>query len=532
MSNLHPIRFDKYILLDRIAIGGMAEVYRAKLTGEEGFEKPVVLKKMLPHLSDEIEMTNHFIDEAKLAAQLKHENIIHIYDFGSVENTFFIVMEYLFGKDLNLMLKQSTEINQNIDLENILFIISKICEGLGYAHQLKNLQGSPLNIIHRDISPHNIFITYEGQIKLIDFGIAKATSNATKTQTGIIKGKVAYMSPEQAEGKPIDYRSDIFSVGIILYELVTGKKMFDGDTFEALQKIIQNDYEPPESLKPNLPDTLYKIINKSLQKNPDDRYATCEEMGSDIEDCIHELSYRPSSKKLSDYTQLLFEGQFDIEKQQLAEIMSPKLTVSTSTFKIETSPDYQPTEALKIRTPTEVHSKFKKYGNMLVNKVITHKTNKKVIIFSAVAIFFVLALGIPLSNQIKQYNENSIKIEKLLKTAENRLTDKQITYPEKDCAYHYYQEVLKIDPGNKRAKKGLEEISSYCILMAKKEINKLNLPSARHYIEIGMFIDSENEELIKLKSKTSDGKNFYIDGIKNIFKEGVGNGFYHHADPK
>ena len=152
---------------------------------------------------------------------------------------------------------------------------------------------------------------------------------------------------------------------------------------------------------------------------------------------------------------------------------------------------------------------------MLVDKVITLKTRKKMIIFSAVAIFLILALGIPLSNQIKQYNENSIKIEKFLKTAENRFTNEQITYPEKDCAYHYYQEVLKIDPGNKKAKKGLEEISSYCILMAKKEINRLNLPSARHYIEIGMLIDSENEELIKLKSKASNGKNFYIDGIKN-----------------
>ena len=227
------------------------------------------------------------------------------------------------------------------------------------------------------------------------------------------------------------------------------------------------------------------------------------------------MSYRPSSKKLSDYTQLLFEGQYDIEKQQLAEIMSQKLTVSTSTFKKEPLSDYQPTEALKTHTPTEVHSKFKEYGKKVVDKVITLKTRKKMIIFSMVAIFLILALGIPLSNQIKQYNENSIKIEKLLKTAENRLTNERITYPEKDCAYHYYQEVLKIDPGNKKAKKGLEEISSYCILMAKKEINRFNLPSAKHYIEIGMLIDSENEELIKLKSKTSDGKNFYIDGIKN-----------------
>ncbi len=221
---------DKYILLDRIASGGMAEVYRGKLTGEKGFEKMLAIKKMLPQLTSEKEMTDYFIDEAKLAALLQHDNIIHIYDFGAMDGSYFIAMEYLFGKDLNSILNKSREKELPLSIENVLFITSQICQGMEYAHNIKDFHGKSLNIIHRDITPHNIFITYDGKIKIIDFGIAKTTIQSTKTKVGLVKGKIAYMSPEQVEGQVLNHRSDIFPIGILIYEMITNTRLYQGNT--------------------------------------------------------------------------------------------------------------------------------------------------------------------------------------------------------------------------------------------------------------------------------------------------------------
>jgi len=191
MAAFEAISFGKYLLLDRIAVGGMAELYRARITGEQGFEKLIAIKKLLFHLTEEEELVNAFIEEAKLAALLQHQNIAQIYDFGNMEGDYFIAMELLFGKDLRLTLNKSKEKNLPLDLEYALYISSRICAGLDYAHNMKDLEGRPLNIIHRDISPQNIFITYDGEVKILDFGIAKAGSKNTTTAQGVIKGMVA-----------------------------------------------------------------------------------------------------------------------------------------------------------------------------------------------------------------------------------------------------------------------------------------------------------------------------------------------------
>ena len=201
MTTFQPVQFGKYILLDRIATGGMAELYRAKITGSEGFEKVIAIKKILPHLTREESLISSFIDEAKLAAFLQHPNIVQIYDFGEMEDSYFLAMEYLFGKDLKFIIEKSKEMQNPIELEDALLITTQICNGLFYAHNLKDFHGKPLNIIHRDIGPQNIFITFDGQVKIIDFGIAKAANQSTITQSDLIKGKVAYMSPETGPGK-------------------------------------------------------------------------------------------------------------------------------------------------------------------------------------------------------------------------------------------------------------------------------------------------------------------------------------------
>jgi serine/threonine protein kinase len=317
MSEVNPVRFGKYLLLEMIATGGVAQLFLAKITGVEGFEKLVAIKMILPHLSGEKELVTAFIDEAKLAALLSHQNIAQIYDFGLMENSYFIAMEYLFGKDLRHILQKAKEKEMPLGLEQALYITSRICSGLDYAHKMADFQGKPLHIIHRDISPQNILITYQGEVKIVDFGIAKAASQSTVTSDGAIKGKVAYMSPEQASGEKIDHRSDIFSMGILLYEMLTQKRMFTGDTLEILDKVRKGAFEQAEAVVKDLPPKLYAILNKALAKDPEQRYQSCGEMQTEIEECMFELSMRPSARGLGDYMKNLFGKEMEAEGERI-----------------------------------------------------------------------------------------------------------------------------------------------------------------------------------------------------------------------
>ncbi|MDH4267525.1 MAG: protein kinase [Deltaproteobacteria bacterium] len=315
MADFQPVRFGKYFLMEKLAAGGMAQLYRAKIMGDQGFEKFIAIKQILPHLAEEKEFLSSFIDEAKLAALLHHQNIVQIYDFGSAEGAYFITMEYLYGKDLRVITQKSKEKGLPLSLENCLFIISRICAGLDYAHNLKDFQGKPLNIIHRDISPQNIILTYEGDVKIVDFGIAKARSRSTITQVGMIKGKVAYMSPEQASGKAVDSRADIFPTGILLYEMLSGRRMFTGDTLQILAKVSRAEFDPPEAVMGNLSPKLYKILHRALAKEPDQRYQSGGEMLADLEECMFELSLRPTARGLAQYMKDLFKEEIIAEEQ-------------------------------------------------------------------------------------------------------------------------------------------------------------------------------------------------------------------------
>lgn len=319
MNELRPIQFGKYILLDKIATGGMAELHRAKITGVKGFEKLIAIKTILPHLTSEESLIASFIDEAKLAAFLQHTNIVQIYDFGKMEGTYFLAMEYLFGKDLKSVIKKSQLTSIPLTLQDSLYITARVCDGLYYAHNLKDFAGKSLNIIHRDIGPQNVFITYDGQVKIIDFGIAKAANQSTNTQSDLIKGKVAYMSPEQAQGKMIDHRSDIFSIGILLYELITHKRMFEGDNYQIYDKVCRADFEKPENAANEIPENVCEIINKALASDPDDRYQNAEQMANDLDGCISELSFFPTDKTLCLYMKGLFEKEAEEEEMSMRD---------------------------------------------------------------------------------------------------------------------------------------------------------------------------------------------------------------------
>jgi serine/threonine-protein kinase len=237
----------RYQLLKRIAVGGMAEIYVAKQTGVEGFEKLVVIKKILPQFARDPYFIKMFLNEARLAARLTHPNIAHIYDLGYAAGVYFIAMEYIHGENLSGITFACRKQKHTIPLEHALKMVSQICEGLQYAHAKTNVQGKPLGIVHRDISPQNILISYEGMVKLVDFGVAKATTLYDEdTHAGQIKGKLAYMSPEQVRGEKMDSRADLFSLGIVLWELATGKRLFG--RFEPaviLQKIDEGEIPPP-----------------------------------------------------------------------------------------------------------------------------------------------------------------------------------------------------------------------------------------------------------------------------------------------
>ncbi len=330
--SLEAIQFGKYTLLDRIAFGGMAELYRAKIKGEEGFEKLVAIKKIYTHLHSQEEMVRAFIDEAKLAAYLQHANIVEVYDFGCLEGTYFIVMEYLRGKDLRSISNRLQDNEQSLGLNNSLFIASSIGAGLEYAHYLPDIVGNPLNIVHRDISPQNIFITYTGQVKILDFGLAKVAGRQSATEAGTLKGKLAYMAPEQAQGKVIDQRSDIFSLGIILYEMLSGRRMYEGDTLKLLRQAQNRSFVPPELIMPELPRSLQDTLHRMLAFVPADRFSDCGEVLSALEGCQADLSYRSQERQLSRMICDLFADDKQTEEEKLATLLKESDDVSPNPY--------------------------------------------------------------------------------------------------------------------------------------------------------------------------------------------------------
>ncbi|MFH0781909.1 MAG: protein kinase [Pseudomonadota bacterium] len=310
----------KYTLLELIGMGGMAEVFKGKLSGAEGFEKIVVIKKLFPQFAQDREIVSHFIAEAKLAALLQHENIAQIYDFGELDGNFFIAMEYLIGKDLHTVIQRAKELQLPLGTAQALFITAKILEGMEYAHSLKDHHQQPLNLIHRDLSPHNVFITFEGRVKIIDFGIARADLFDNKTKVGMAKGKISYMSPEQLTAEKVDQRSDIFAIGILLYEMLSGQRMYSGDTATVIRKCLGGEYERLDAVRPDLPTALHTILDKALAKDVEGRYQRCGLMLTDIEEFLFSIEKRPSGHLLDAYMHRLFSDEPTSEsKNPLAE---------------------------------------------------------------------------------------------------------------------------------------------------------------------------------------------------------------------
>lgn len=303
-------QFGKYTLLRKIATGGMAEIFLAKQAGFGDIERFVVIKRVLPHLTENPEFSRMFVDEMRTSAFLNHPNIVQIHDVGAVGDQYFIAMEYLEGRDLRRIMRKAAARGEVVPLGFAIRAISDICEGLHYAHYRRDNNGQPLNIIHRDVSPQNAMATVQGAVKLLDFGIAKAETQLNETRSGVLKGKYSYMSPEQATGQPLDLRSDIFAVGTILYELTTGRRLFKHpNEIVVLKMVADADVPPPRGVDSGYPPELERIVMKSLARRSATRYQTCRELQQDLNEFAIQLRFNWGPGEVGDYVAQLFEDE-------------------------------------------------------------------------------------------------------------------------------------------------------------------------------------------------------------------------------
>ncbi|MBI5529829.1 MAG: serine/threonine protein kinase [Deltaproteobacteria bacterium] len=307
-----PKAFGKYVLTEKIASGGMAEVFRAKTYGVGGFEKILAIKKIHPQYSANQQFITMLIDEAKINVVLSHANIVQVFDLGKIGEDYFIAMEFINGKDLHRILRKLKYKNARAPIDIAVFMISEACKGLDYAHKKKDSQGHPLGLVHRDVSPQNVLVSYEGEVKVVDFGIAKAGVQNKDTTGGVLKGKISYMSPEQARGDFIDHRSDIFALGAVFHEVLTGEQLFVGENdYYTLEAVRAARVKPPSVFRPEIPIELSKIVLRSLARESDDRYQEASQFHLDLTRFLYSRVPDFSSTRLAEFMKDLFARELE-----------------------------------------------------------------------------------------------------------------------------------------------------------------------------------------------------------------------------
>ncbi|MEO8703585.1 MAG: serine/threonine-protein kinase [Kofleriaceae bacterium] len=337
-------RLGSYAIVRKLARGGMAELFLARSVGPEGFEKLVVLKKILPRYAENPRFVQLFLDEAKLAAGLDHPHIAHVYDMGRVDGHYFFTMEYVHGQDVRAILRRTERTKRRMPIELVVQIGRNVASALHYAHERRRPDGTLREIVHRDVSPSNVLVSYDGAVKLADFGVAKAATSTARTRTGTLKGKVGYMSPEQARGQPIDRRSDIFSLGVMMWELLAVRRLFKTDNDLATIQAIIN-LEPPSlvQVRDDCPPELQRIIEKALAKDPTVRYQTAQQLQRDLDELAREQRLNQSSIALSSYLNELFESEISAWREAQASgitvtdylVASNEVAVSESELSVD-----------------------------------------------------------------------------------------------------------------------------------------------------------------------------------------------------
>jgi len=315
-----PRPFGPYSLLRRLAVGGMAEIYVAKTRGLGGFEKLVAIKLVHPHLSADTHFVQMLIDEAKILVLLTHTNIAQVFDLGCIDGTYYIAMEFVEGLDVHGLQKATVKVGEHLPVAVCCYIASEVLNGLDYAHRKRDGTGKALNLVHRDVSPQNVLISQAGEVKLVDFGIAKTSLRGEGTEVGVIKGKYYYMSPEQAWADPMDRRSDIFSTGIVLYEMLTGRMLYSAQSIpELISKVREAEIVPPDRLRPEVPEALSKIVMKALERDPTARFQSALDMGEALRDFLYEFAPAFNAGRLAQYLADLVDAEARIEREAAAK---------------------------------------------------------------------------------------------------------------------------------------------------------------------------------------------------------------------
>jgi serine/threonine protein kinase len=308
----------RYTVVKHLASGGMAELYVARQEAVGGFEKQLVLKLLQGRYADNPRVVEMFLDEARLAAKLNHPNIVHVYDVDEADGIKFIAMEHIHGETLTDLIRRGVAVGNYLPLEHGVHIVSQTAAALAYAHGRHDPDGAPLRIVHRDVSPSNILVSYEGQTKIVDFGIARI-QDQIREESGMRPGKASYMSPEQVAGTGVDYRSDIFSLGIILYEISLGQRLWRGPADEVMRRIVEEKIAPPTSVRRDYPPALELIVMKALEKRPADRYQSAEELRNDLEEFVDEVGFRTGPRRLAHYLREVFAPEAPISDDGIAQ---------------------------------------------------------------------------------------------------------------------------------------------------------------------------------------------------------------------
>jgi serine/threonine protein kinase len=308
-GEIDPLSFGgRYTLIRRLAVGGMAEIYLARQAAMAGFEKEVVIKRLRQELADDPRIVEMFLDEAKIGAQLNHPNIVHVYDVDEHDGIPYIAMEYIVGEELNELCRRGLQHGRFLPLEHAVELIRQAAAGMGYFHAKRGAEGTslandPLEIVHLDISPSNLLVTQDGFLKVIDFGIARAKGQASRSD--VLPGKLSYMSPEQAARKSVDHRSDIFSLGIVLYEITVGRRLFRGPAQEVVARLVEATIEPPTFARRNFPPALESIVMRTLEKHPEDRYQTAYDLADDLESFLRDERLHSGPVRIARYLDML-----------------------------------------------------------------------------------------------------------------------------------------------------------------------------------------------------------------------------------
>jgi serine/threonine protein kinase len=339
----------KYEILRKIATGGMAELYLARVRGAAGFEKVVVLKRILPGIAEDPDFVQMFLDEARLAATLQHPNIADVHDVGEADGQYFFTMEFVYGQDARTIRHEMKKRNEPVPLAASLAIMHGTAAALDYAHERRGPDGHPMGLVHRDVSAANIMVSYDGAVKLLDFGIARVMTASHRTQVGTLKGKVPYMSPEQCKGQPLDRRSDLFSLGIVLFELTVGRRPFRGDSdYAVMDQIVYHGAPRPSSLVSGYPPELEAIVMKLLEREPKARYTTADELGDDLDAFIQRHGLWLSPKQLGKYMRTVFADRIaawhEAEKHGVSftEHVAESLTAQSQQSELMTPPTAYP----------------------------------------------------------------------------------------------------------------------------------------------------------------------------------------------